>query len=131
MTMLYFCMLAIIIAAAGSVSALHDSVLMEDVCDGKLQQLANDIRSATEDILAESVELALTVFSGFRPLLHRKNALQVSSSYNNHHFPYSQRSAHITSAPVNLKSLYADISNALKLKRSAKQYVHGFHLSDG
>ena len=126
MTLLYLSVLTII-AAAGSVLALHDRVLTADVCDGKLQQLANGIRNATNDVLAESVELALTVFSGFAPTFRRKNSLKVSSSDpHNHKFSYSQRHlarAHIMSESIDLKSLYVDLSKALKLRRSAKQYL--------
>ena len=119
MTLLYLSVLTIV-AAAGSVLALYDRVLTADVCDGKLQQLASGIRNATEDVLAESVELALTVFSGFTPLLLSKSTLNDFASSRSRR---DLARAYIMSAPVNLKSLYEDLSKALKLRKSIKQYI--------
>eukprot|EP00731_Ephydatia_muelleri_P000673 Em0001g673a len=109
---------------ATSVLASEDSVLMTGVCDDKLHQLTQNIRRSTEDVLTTSAELALTVFSGFRPLLRSKNTLKVSASRLYPFLHASRHSApHLMSDPVNLKSLYLALTKALKLRSSDKQLL--------
>lgn len=98
---LWLSVFVITVTASASVSVLMPT----GVCDGRLHQLANNIRKSTEDVLTESVELTLTVFSGLDELTRSTHAKRNSAP----------------DLPVDLESVYLALTKALKLRQSQKQ----------